>query len=183
MIDKWECSSDGLMWWGGATDLDHWFDSIHIDELNADQIMSIHRRSGHPGVWHTTYFVRRICPPTTNAAVRSAIWACEDCQLIVPAPIHWEKWKLEVYGNWQRLGMDIMLYGARHFLQLARQNSLTCVSVIAVFDDCPNGHVWHKTFFWWVRVQGWIPHAPGISKNAYGLVSIPLIRGALGAGQ
>ena len=36
----------------------------------------------------------------------------------------------------------------------------------------PNGHVWHNAFYWWVRS----PHAPGISKNAYGLVGIPLIR-------
>ncbi len=39
----------------------------------------------------------------------------------------------------------------------------------------PNGHVWHKAFFWWVRVQGHSPHAPGISKNAYGLSAFPLL--------
>ena len=40
----------------------------------------------------------------------------------------------------------------------------------------PNGHVWHKAFFRWVRAQGRSPHAPGIPKNAYGPVSIYLIR-------
>ena len=74
--------------------------AIHIDELDTDQIMSIHRNSGHPGVWHTTDFVRRVCPPITRSAVRSSIWACEEWQLIDPAPIHWEKGELEVNRNW-----------------------------------------------------------------------------------
>ena len=47
----------------------------------------------------------------------------------------------------------------------------------------PNGHVWHKAFFWWVQVQDRIPHAPGISKNAYGPIGIPLIEDAPGAGR
>ena len=33
-----------------------------------------------------------------------------------PALINWEKGKLEVNRNWQRLGMDITHYGANHFL-------------------------------------------------------------------
>ena len=42
----------------------------------------------------------------------------------------------------------------------------------------------HPTnIFWRVRAQGRSPHAPGISKNAYGPVSIPLMRGASGAGR
>ena len=86
--------------------------AIHIDELDADQIMSIHRNSGHPGVWHTTYFIRRVCPPIIKAAKRM----CEEYQLIDPAPIHWEKGKLVVNENWQRLEMDITHYGAHHFL-------------------------------------------------------------------
>ena len=47
----------------------------------------------------------------------------------------------------------------------------------------PNEHVWHKGFFWWVRTQSRCLHAPGISKNAYGPVGIPLIRCALGTGR
>ena len=37
--------------------------------------------------------------------------------------------------------------------------------------------------FLWVRVQGCSPHEPGISKNAYGPVVIPLIRSASAAGR
>ena len=47
----------------------------------------------------------------------------------------------------------------------------------------PNGHVWHKAFFWWVRAQSRSPLAPGIFQNAFGPVGIPLIRGASGAGR
>ena len=37
--------------------------------------------------------------------------------------------------------------------------------------------------FWWLLTQGRSPHTPGISKNAYGPVGIPLFRGASGAGR
>ena len=73
--------------------------AIHVDELNADQVMAMHRSSGHPGVQRTTYFVRRICPATPRAAVMMAIRTCEECQSIDPAPVHWEKGTLEVNDN------------------------------------------------------------------------------------
>ena len=92
--------------------------AIHVDELNADQIMAIHRSSGHPEVRRTTYFIRRICPATPRAAIKMTIRTCEECQFIDPAPVHWEKGTLEVDDNWQRLGMDITHYGAHHFLML-----------------------------------------------------------------
>ena len=92
--------------------------ATQVDELNADQILTIHRNSGHSGVQCTTYFFRKVCPPTTKAAVKSAIQSCEECQSIDPAPIHWQKGKLEVSENWQRRGMDITHYGACHFLTL-----------------------------------------------------------------
>ena len=40
-----------------------------------------------------------------------------------------------------------------------------------------------RPFFRWDRAQGRSPHAPGVPKNAYGPVGIPLIRGASGAGR
>ena len=36
-----------------------------------------------------------------------------------------------------------------------------------------------RPFLCWVRTQGRSPHAPGISKNAYGPIGIPLIKGRL----
>ena len=102
--------------------------AIHMDVLDADQIMAIHRSSGHPGVWHTAYFVRRIFPATPRATVKMAIRTCEECQSIDPAPVHWEKGTLEVDDNWQRLGMDITHYGAHHFLTLT-DCYLSCFSI------------------------------------------------------
>ena len=92
--------------------------AIHMDELNADQIMAIHRSSGHPGVQGTTYFIRRICPATPRAAIKMAIRMCEEYQSIDPAPVYWEKGTLEVDDNWQRVGMNITHYGAHYFLTL-----------------------------------------------------------------
>ncbi len=75
-------------------------DTAHIDKLDASQIMASHRGSRHPGV--------------RQAAIKSAIWMCEECQSIDPAPIQWEKGKLEVNRNWQRLVMDITHYSTHH---------------------------------------------------------------------
>ena len=117
---------------------------VHIGELDASQIIAIHRGSGHPGVRHTTYFASRICSTIAKAAIQM----CEECQSIDPAPIQWEKGKLEVNRNWQRLGMDITHNSACHFLmltdcgpshfsiwkQLARQDSATMIHQLeAVF--------------------------------------------------
>ena len=54
--------------------------TIHMDELNADQTMAIHRSSGHLGVWYNIYFIRRICPATPRAAIKTTIRTCEECQ-------------------------------------------------------------------------------------------------------
>ena len=97
-----------LQWW--FTAMKPLIGAIYMDELVVDQIMSIHRNSGHLGVWSTTYFVRRICPATTKVAIKLAIQTCEACQSIHPAPVHLEKGTLVVNGNWQRLGMDITLW-------------------------------------------------------------------------
>ena len=47
----------------------------------------------------------------------------------------------------------------------------------------PTGMCGTRLFLWWVRAQGRSSHAPGIPKNAYGPVGIPLIRDASGAGR
>ena len=127
--------------------------TAHIDELDTSQIMTIHRGCGHLGVQCTTYFIRRICPTVAKAAVKSAIRMCEECQSTDPALIQWEKGKMEVNRNWQRLGMDITNYSTRHFLtlmdcgpscfsiwkQLARQDltSMICQLEVVFFDCGP----------------------------------------------
>jgi len=34
--------------------------TVHVDELNVGQIMSIHRSSGHPAVQRTTFQIKRV---------------------------------------------------------------------------------------------------------------------------
>ena len=88
----------------------------------------------------TTYFVRRIFPTIAKVAIKSAIWMCEECPSIDPALIQWEKGKLEVNRNWQRLGMDITHYSTRHFFtltdcglsQLASQDSASVIHQLEV---------------------------------------------------
>ena len=126
-----------------------------VDKLDTSQIMAIHRGSGLLGVQRTTYFVRRICPTIAKAAIKSAIRMSKECQSIDPALIHWEKGKLEVNRNWQRLGMDIAHYNTHHFLtltdcgpscfsiwkQLARQDSASMIHQLeAVFFECGTLH-------------------------------------------
>ena len=57
-----------------------------------------------------------------------------------------------------------------------------CDTALFILCHTP-GQVWHKAFFRWVWAQGWSPDAFGISKNAYGPVGIPLIRGAQAPGN
>ena len=57
------------------------------------------------------------------------------------------------------------------------------LSLWYLFHAPPNVKVWHKAFFWWVRVQGRSHMRPAFPKNAYGPVGIPLIRGTSGAGR
>lgn len=94
--------------------------AVHLDELDAGQIMPTHRSSGHPEVRRTTYFARRVCPAGTKAGIISGklIQTCEECQSIILALIHWEKVNLETNRNYQKFGMDIMHHGSRHFLTL-----------------------------------------------------------------
>ena len=51
-----------------------------------DQIKIVHRQGGHSGVQRTIYFVRQIAPGVSEAAVKTVVRKCEECQLIDPAP-------------------------------------------------------------------------------------------------
>ncbi len=68
-----------LQWWFDImkkeNGLGQLIGAVHVNELEADQTMSINRSSGHLGVRHTTYF-------------KSAIWMCKEYQSIDPAPVH-----------------------------------------------------------------------------------------------
>ncbi|XP_065653014.1 uncharacterized protein LOC136080325 [Hydra vulgaris] len=80
---------------------------MRIAATKAEYISDIHQRNGHFGVNRTLNFVRKTIPTTTENDVQNVIKSCEPCQSIDPAPIRWEKGKLDVEGNWERLAMDI----------------------------------------------------------------------------
>ena len=84
--------------------------------MTSCQIMKVHESSGHPGIQRTAYFAWRVCPTITKADVRSPIRACEQCQTIDPATVHWTKEVSAVKADWQRLGIDITHYNGKHFL-------------------------------------------------------------------
>ncbi|XP_065651146.1 uncharacterized protein LOC136079341 [Hydra vulgaris] len=89
-----------------------------IVATKAESISDIHQRTGHFGVNRMLNFVRKAIPTATENDVRNVIKSCEPCQSIDPAPIRWEKGKLDVEGNWERLAMDITHYGTDKFLSL-----------------------------------------------------------------
>ena len=69
------------------------------NETTSSQIMNVHESIGHPGIRRIVYFAQRVCPTITKADVRSAIRACEQCQTIDPALVHWTKGGLAVKAN------------------------------------------------------------------------------------
>ena len=87
-------------------------------QLSKSQVTDIHQKCGHLGVKRTLYFVRIIDPTVFKELVRSVVRACEACQSIDPAPVHWEKGDLSVKKNWSRLVMDVTHYYRGHFLTL-----------------------------------------------------------------
>lgn len=56
-------------------------------KLDAHQVANIHRKTGHPGMKRTLYFVRLIDPSVSSGVVKE----CEACQTTDPAPVHWQK--------------------------------------------------------------------------------------------
>ena len=62
-----------------------------MSHLSKNQVTDIHKKSGHPGIKRTLYFARIIDPTVSKELVKSVVRACEACQSIDPAPIHWGK--------------------------------------------------------------------------------------------
>ena len=78
----------------------------------------IHQKSGHPGVKRKLYFPKIIDTTVSKELVRSVARACEACQSIDPAPVHWKKGDLSVKKNWSRLAIDVTHNDGGHFLML-----------------------------------------------------------------
>ena len=89
-----------------------------VSSVGSDQIRTVHRQSGHPGVRRTLYFVKQIDPTVSKASVRTVVKECEECQSIDPSPVHWPEGSLDVEETWRRVAMDITHYKGTHFLTL-----------------------------------------------------------------
>ena len=89
-----------------------------MEEQESTRIRAIHQCSGHPGVRRTLYFVRQGSPVVSKAAVQTVVRACERCQAIDLASVHWKVGKLDVHDNWRRMGMDVTHYEDQHYLTL-----------------------------------------------------------------
>ena len=138
------------------------------------------------------------CPTITKADVRLAIRACEQCQTIDPAPVHWTKEGLAVKANWQRLGIDITHYNGKHFLTvtdcgparftiwwlLPQQDSGNIIQHLeAIFFECElladndtvfsSGEFWEFFASWGVHLQfrcAYVPASNGIVEQCHRII-------------
>ena len=86
--------------------------------LDKYQVADIHHQSGHPGAKQTLYFGRSIDPQVFKETAKSVVKACETCQSIDLALVHWKKGKLGVKDKWSRLAMDITHHNGENFLTI-----------------------------------------------------------------
>nr|XP_047129399.1 uncharacterized protein LOC124809374 [Hydra vulgaris] len=84
----------------------------------AEFISSIHKRTGHFGVNRTLNFARKVIPTATVNDVREVHKICEPCQSVDPPHVLWEKEKLSVKENWERVAVNITYFGTEKFLTL-----------------------------------------------------------------
>lgn len=82
------------------------------------RLRDIHEQTGHQGVERTLFFARRIDSTVPKSAVTDVIKACNTCNSIDPAPVHWKRGRLDVNETWKRLAMDFTHYKGSHYLTL-----------------------------------------------------------------
>ena len=85
-----------------------------VSSVGLYQIKIVHRKSSHPGVRRTLYFVKQIAPGVSKAYVKT-VRECEECQSIDQASVHWSKGTLNVKQKWHRVAMDITHCNGVHF--------------------------------------------------------------------
>lgn len=81
--------------------------------------------------------------PVSKADVWVAVKMCEVCQSINPVPVHWQKGKLNVKDNWNRLVVDIIYHNSGYYLTL-----------IPVPRDLPSGVPWVSRIRWVLYATG-----------------------------
>ena len=130
-------------------------------------------------VWHKAFFrwVRAHSHTPTHVRQSQKCWhfpkeGCLKCQAInLTPPMKVKAWgdgplRLEELNHLTRMpDSPLKSLGMKQWLI---KQYLTNVP--------PDGRVWHKAFFRWVRAQGCGPDTSGGPKNTLGPVSIPLKR-------
>ena len=90
-------------------------------------------------------------------------------------------WKSLVEVEWTYWGV-VKLFNTQNKLMDVHQSDISKILRYLLLAP-PNGQVWHKAFFGGSGRRAETHTRPAFPKNAYGLVGIPLIMGASGAGR
>lgn len=90
-----------------------------VSESTVEQLVTeVHHSHGHPGIWRTLYFARRVNPAVTRGQARKVVTSCQICQSIDPALVKWRTGNLSMEGIWQRVGVDITHCKGKPYLTL-----------------------------------------------------------------
>ena len=87
---------------------------VSVKELDPVRIRTINQSCGHPSVNCTLYFVRLFSSEASKAAVRALVGYLEECQSIDPAQVYRKAGRLDVRGNWSRVGMAVTHFTGHH---------------------------------------------------------------------
>ena len=64
--------------------------------MSPQRVRNIHEQTGHQGVERTLFFVRKVDSTVPRSTVTEVIKACNTCNSIDPAPVHWKRGRLDV---------------------------------------------------------------------------------------
>lgn len=84
--------------------------------MSPRRLRDLHEQTGHQGVERTLYFARKIDSTVPRSAVTEVVKACNTCNSIDPAPVHWKRGRLDVNEIWKRVAVDFTHYKGLHYL-------------------------------------------------------------------
>jgi ribonuclease HI/transposase InsO family protein len=91
--------------------------AIEFVSEKANEIRKIHQWH-HFGKRRTLYVVQRVRPDlrVSEAEVQAVVETCASCRSVDPAPVRWEKGKLDVRDNWRRMACDVTHYEGKTYM-------------------------------------------------------------------
>jgi ribonuclease HI len=83
------------------------------DDAKKTEIVKQVHSNFHAGIQKTKFMVDEIYPElkVSNEIVKKVVNHCNTCQSIDPAPVKWERGKLDVEETWERVANDVTHYG------------------------------------------------------------------------